>query len=238
MVKYNCERCGKEFSQKSHYDSHNRRKTPCADNTDKIKQMIDEAITEKFEEKFDEKLKELIDKGLIVEGKPKKVVTYVDLFCGLGAFHTAFNRHNDKNEGITYECVFTCDINEGVRAIYEENYDIKPEGDINDIDIHTIPDFDILCAGIPCQSFSIAGKRDGFNDKTKGNLFFRVLDVIDVKQPNTVIIENVRNLHTIHEGRTFETIKMELEKRGYHFSYRVIDSRYYNVPQSRQRIFI
>ena len=165
-----------------------------------------------------------------------KVIRYMDLFCGLGAFHTAFNRLSDQN--IKYECVFACDIDEGVRHIYEENYNIKPEGDINNINIDDIPDCDILCAGFPCQPFSIAGKQKGFKDKLKGNLFSRILDIVDIKKPTTLILENVRNLYTIHKGKTFEIIKKELEKREYNVSYKVIDSKYYNSPQSRKRIYI
>lgn len=165
-------------------------------------------------------------------------VKYIDLFCGLGAFHTAFNRKNKVQEKYKYSCVFACDINDGVRKIYEENYGIKPEGDISKINIDTIPDFDILCAGWPCQPFSIAGNQRGFKDKTRGNLFHKILEIIDIKQPNTLMLENVRNLHRIHKGETFKIIKNELEKRGYNVSYKIIDSRYYNSPQSRNRIYI
>lgn len=168
----------------------------------------------------------------------KKEVKYVDLFCGLGAFHTAFNRNNKLQNNTKYMCVFACDINEGVRNIYEENYGIKPDGDINTINIDEIPDFDILCAGFPCQPFSIAGNQKGFCDKNSGNLFYKILEIIDKKQPNILMLENVKNLHTIHKGETFKIIKKELEKRGYNVSYKVIDSRYYNSPQSRNRIYI
>ena len=96
-----------------------------------------------------------------MEQQPKQL-KYIDLFCGLGAFHTAFNRHNTLQNNVKYTCVLACDINEGVRNVYEENYGIKPEGDINKINIDTMPDFDILCAGFPCQPFSIAGNGEGF----------------------------------------------------------------------------
>ena len=229
MVKYSCEQCGKEFSQKSHYDSHNRRKTPCENNVDKIKILVDKAV--------EEKLKEL-NKKLIVEQQQPKEVKYIDLFCGLGAFHTAFNRNNTLQNKVKYTCVLASDIDEGVRNIYEENYGLKPEGDINKINIDTMPDFDILCAGFPCQPFSIAGNQKGFQDKTRGNLFYKILEIIDRKQPETLMLENVKNLHTIHKGETFKIIKNELETRGYNLSYKVIDARYYNSPQSRQRIYI
>ena len=111
-----------------------------------------------------------------MEDKSKEV-KYIDLFCGLGAFHTAFNRNNIFQNRIKYTCVFACDINEDVRNIYEENYGIKPVGDINNINKDIIPDFDILCSGWPCQSFSISGNQKGFKDKTRGNLFFKMLDI-------------------------------------------------------------
>jgi len=172
-----------------------------------------------------------------MEDKSKEV-KYIDLFCGLGAFHTAFNRNNILQNSIKYTCVFACDINEDVRNIYEENYGIKPVGDINNINKDIIPDFDILCSGWPCQSFSISGNQKGFKDKTRGNLFFKMLEIVDKKQPPILMLENVKNLHTIHKGETFKIIKNELESRGYNVSYKIIDSRYYNSPQSRQRIYI
>ena len=167
-----------------------------------------------------------------------KEIKYIDLFCGLGAFHTAFNKHNNIQNKIKYTCVFACDIDEGIRNIYQENYGIKPEGDINKINIEKIPDFDILCAGFPCQPFSIAGNLKGFKDQKQGNLFYNILEIVDKKQPSILMLENVKNLHTIHQGETFKIIKNELEKRNYNLSYKVIDSRYYNSPQSRHRIYI
>jgi DNA (cytosine-5)-methyltransferase 1 len=158
---------------------------------------------------------------------------YADLFCGLGAFHTAFDK---LDQG--YECVFACDLDQRVRRIYHENYGIEPYGDINTIDVDSIPDVDIICAGFPCQPFSIAGKKEGFRDQVKGNLFYKILDIIDAKSPQKIILENVKNLHTIHNGDTFRIIISSLEDRGYKVSYKVLDSKHYGSPQSRQRIYI
>jgi len=163
-------------------------------------------------------------------------IKYIDLFCGLGAFHTAFDFIS--NSHIKYNCVFACDIDDNVRKIYKANHKIEPVGDINSVDIDKMPDFDILCGGFPCQPFSIAGKKEGFDDKVKGNLFFSILKIIDIKNPNTIILENVKNLLTINNGDTFKTIKNELEKRGYFISHKILDSKYYNSPQSRHRLFI
>lgn len=165
-------------------------------------------------------------------------VKYADFFCGLGAFHTAFKRYNEKHSVLKYECVLASDIDEGIRGVYEENYGIKPHGDINKMNIDDMPDFDILCAGFPCQPFSIAGNKKGFDDKEKGNLFHRLLEIIDKKQPRTLMLENVKNLHTINNGEVMSFIQSELENRGYSVSYRVIDSKFYNSPQSRHRIYI
>lgn len=173
----------------------------------------------------------------IVENKHNPIeIKYIDLFCGLGAFHTAFDFIS--NSYIKYSCVFACDIDDKVRKIYKSNHKIEPFGDINNIDISKIPEFDILCGGFPCQPFSIAGKKEGFDDKIKGNLFFSILKIIDIKNPKTIILENVKNLLLINNGDAFKTIKTELEKRGYFINYKIIDSKYYNSPQSRQRLFI
>jgi DNA (cytosine-5)-methyltransferase 1 len=164
--------------------------------------------------------------------QPLTTIRYIDLFCGLGAFHTAFN------QSPTFECVLACDIDEGVRKIYKENYGLEPKSDIRNIELDSIPDFEILCAGFPCQPFSIAGNGDGFNDKEKGNLFFDILKIIDAKQPPMCVLENVKNLKTHDGGNTYKTIETELKKRGYHITSKVINAAEYGSPQARHRIFI
>jgi DNA (cytosine-5)-methyltransferase 1 len=162
---------------------------------------------------------------------PNKI-RYIDLFCGLGAFHTAFN------QSPIFECVLACDIDAGIRRIYKANYDLEPKSDIRNLDLASMPDFEILCAGFPCQPFSIAGNGDGFNDKEKGNLFFDILNIIDAKQPPMCVLENVKNLKTHDNGNTYNTIKAELMKRGYHITSKVINAAEYGSPQARHRIFI
>lgn len=159
-------------------------------------------------------------------------IRYIDLFCGLGAFHTAFSISR------RFRCVMACDIDEGVRRIYDANYGLRPDGDIRSLDIATIPDCEILCAGFPCQPFSIAGNGEGFNDTQKGNLFYDILAIIDAKTPPMCILENVKNLMTHDGGRTYNTIRRELESRGYIVTSRVLNSAHYGSPQARQRIFI
>jgi len=157
---------------------------------------------------------------------------YIDLFCGLGAFHTAFD--TDKS----FRCVFACDIDEGIRKLYKANYGIDAHGDIRSVDPFSLPDFDILCAGFPCQPFSIAGNGEGFQDTEKGNLFYDILKIIDAKTPRMCILENVKNLKTHDSGNTYKTIEAELTKRGYIVTSKVINAAEYGSPQARHRIFI
>jgi DNA (cytosine-5)-methyltransferase 1 len=216
---------------------------------DKLEDKPEDKLEDKSEDKPEDKPKvklikfkepkikfEDIPKIKLIKSKEPKIINYIDLFCGLGAFHKAFDM-NSSND-IKYNCVFACDIDIGIQKLYKENYDIDAKGDITKINIDDIPNFDILCAGFPCQPFSLAGKKDGFGNKEKGNLFFNILDIIDKKQPKQIILENVKNLLSINEGKTFNTIINELKKRDYHVNYKVIDSKYYNCPQSRQRLFI
>lgn len=158
-------------------------------------------------------------------------IRFVDLFCGLGAFHHVLAKYNGK-------CVFACDIDERVRSIYYKNYGIKPHGDINKINVNDIPEHDILCAGFPCQPFSIAGNKNGFDDEEKGMLFFRILDIIDAKCPPVVILENVKNIASINNGNTLKRIVSELYNRNYSVSYKVMNSVCFGSPQCRERMFI
>lgn len=159
-------------------------------------------------------------------------IKYIDLFCGLGAFHTAFNSSKK------FKCVLACDIDEGIRTIYKSNYGIEPLDDIRTIPVDTMPDFDLLCAGFPCQPFSIAGNGEGFKDKEKGNLFYDILTIIDAKTPKMCILENVKNLKTHDNGNTYKTIETELTKRNYIITSKIINAADYGSPQARQRIFI
>ena len=214
MVKYSCERCGKEFFQKSHYDSHNRRKTPCENNADKIKALVDKAVEEKLKELNNKKLK------------------FIDLCCGIGGFHYAL-----KNMGL--ECVMASDINKECRDNYEINHKIKPLGDLTKIDCKTIPNFDILCAGFPCQPFSKAGEQKGFVDN-RGNIFFDICKIIKYHKPKYLILENVRNLATHDSGNTWNIIKNKLNELNYNTYDKpvILNTLYFGVPQSRERVVI
>ena len=131
-----------------------------------------------------------------------------------------------------------CDIDDGVRKIYKSNYGIDPVDDIRKINVDTMPDFEVLCAGFPCQPFSVAGNGEGFKDKEKGNLFYDILKIIDAKTPRMCILENVKNLKTHDNGNTYKAIETELLKRDYIITSKIINSADYGSPQARQRIFI
>lgn len=173
-----------------------------------------------------------------------KNVTFIDLFAGIGGFHTAL--HN-----LGAECVFVSEWDEPARKTYRANYEkISPHlftpdnidktfvGDITKVDPKDIPDFDIITGGFPCQPFSQAGHKKGFDD-TRGTLFFDIARIIKEKQPKAFFLENVRGLLKHDGGRTFETIKQVLtEELGYSFYYKVIKASDYGVPQHRPRLFM
>ena len=238
MVKYSCERCGKEFSQKSHYDSHNRRKTPCENNADKIKTIVDKAV--------EEKLKELNNKKLIVLNEYEYVnvntnimqqqeaqtnpVKYIDLFCGMGSFHYSFQK-------LGFKCVMASDIYGPAKKNYKKNYNIDILGDICNIEPSSIEPYDILCAGFPCQPFSQAGHHKGFEDN-RGTMFSQVMRFVKTNVPKIVILENVQALLNHDKGKSFTKIKEDLEKEGYNIVYKVLKCSDYGIPQMRKRLFI
>ena len=158
--------------------------------------------------------------------------TFVDLFCGIGGFHIALSSF-----GAT--CVFASDIDKDAQISYQRNFGIKPLGDITKINVQDIPTHDILCAGFPCQPFSISGNRQGFDDEQgRGRLFFNIVDIINERHPRMILLENVKNLEKHDGGKTLLTIKTEIEKEGYKVFSKVLCAADYNVPQARQRIYI
>ena len=112
---------------------------------------------------------------------------FIDLFAGIGGFRIALENHGQ-------ECVFTSEIDKYCQEVYEHNFGVKPFGDITKIEARDIPDFDILAAGFPCQPFSYAGKLEGFNDQTRGTLFFDIVRILEEKQPEMFLLENVKGL--------------------------------------------
>ena len=132
---------------------------------------------------------------------------FIDLFCGIGGFRIGL-----QNQGC--QCVFSSDIDINVQKTYKENFYEKPFGDIKKIDVKDIPDHDILCAGFPCQSFSIAGKRLGFED-TRGTMFFEIARIVKEKKPLALFLENVKGLTNHDNGKTLQTILNILNELGY-----------------------
>lgn len=157
----------------------------------------------------------------------------IDLFAGIGGIRTGFK--NSFKENI--EFVFSSEIDKFAKISYEENYGEKPEGDITKIKEEDIPKHDILFGGFPCQAFSIAGKRLGFNE-TRGTLFFEVERIIKYHKPKVIFLENVKGLVNHDKGNTFKVIKENLEKIGYKLYYKVLNAKNYGLPQNRERIFI
>lgn len=163
----------------------------------------------------------------------KKKFTFIDLFAGVGGIRMPFDKLGGK-------CVFTSEIDKKACETYSLNYEECESNDITKINVKkNIPDFDILLAGFPCQSFSIAGYQKGFRDKGRGDLFFYIVDIIREKKPAVILLENVKNLKGHDKGKTFEVISKELTKAGYYFKSQVLNAMEYgNIPQNRERIYI
>jgi DNA (cytosine-5)-methyltransferase 1 len=157
----------------------------------------------------------------------------VDLFAGTGAFTLAFQSTNAVN------IVFGNDMIAHSKQIYDINFDHKLTlKNLNDVKVEDIPSHDILTGGFPCQPFSIAGLQEGFKDE-RSNVFWKILAIIDHHQPKCVILENVKNLVSHDDHKTFNTIKSNLEERGYHLCYKVLNTAdITGIPQHRERIYI
>ena len=153
-----------------------------------------------------------------------------DFFCGIGGFHQA--AHN-----LSLEVVFACDIDEEARKAYHANYGIFPAGDIVSLRSDDVPDHDILFAGFPCQPFSIIGRQQGFADP-RGTLFFELLRFVKAKRPSGIILENVKQLATIHKGRVIGNITQSLASLGYTVDYRVLNALDFGLPHKRERTII
>ncbi|MGN0228095.1 MAG: DNA cytosine methyltransferase [Paludibacteraceae bacterium] len=158
---------------------------------------------------------------------------FIDLFCGIGGFHQAMS-------DLGGTCVFASDIDADCRKTYERNYGLKPEGDITKINAKDIPSHDVLCAGFPCQSFSKAGNRLGFEDETKGTLFFDVCRILDFHKPKYALLENVRNLASHDHGNTWKVIHDSLDKLGYNLLPEpvIFSPHMLGIPQHRERVYI
>lgn len=156
---------------------------------------------------------------------------FIDLFAGLGGFHQALSVSGG-------ECVFASEINADLAALYEKNYGTKPHGDIRSVDVPSIPDHDVLCAGFPCQPFSKAGEQKGLQCPQWGDLIDYVIDILRVKEPRFFIIENVPNLVHHDGGRTWQNICTRLRALNYDVDFARLSPHMFGVPQKRERAFI
>lgn len=166
------------------------------------------------------------------------VIKYIDLFCGIGGFRYASDRALNRL-GVEGRCVFSSDIDKFAQKAYEANFGERPEGDITKINEKDLPEFDLLLGGFPCQAFSICGLMKGFEDSTRGTLFFDIARIIKEKQPQAFVLENVKNLASHDGGKTLQTILVTLRNElGYHVDYHLLNALDFGLPQKRERIII
>lgn len=163
---------------------------------------------------------------------------FLDLFAGIGGFRMGL-------ESFGHECVGFCEIDKFARKSYKAIYDTKGEIELHDITKVTNEEWrkfrgtvDIICGGFPCQAFSIAGKREGFLDETRGTLFFEIARAAKEIKPPLLFLENVKGLLSHDKGRTFRTILSTLDELGYDAEWQVLNSKDFGVPQNRERVFI
>ena len=162
-----------------------------------------------------------------------KKLTFIDFFSGIGGFRLGLERAG-------FECIGYCEIDTYVQKLYRNYYNTEKElffDDIRTIKTSSLPDFDIFCGGFPCQSFSIAGKRQGFDD-TRGTMFFEVARILRDKRPRYFILENVKGLLNHNGGKTFQTILKILSDIGYQTQWQLLNSKFFGVPQNRERVYI
>ena len=162
------------------------------------------------------------------------MIRYFDIFAGIGGFRSGLERAGG------FECVGYCEIDKYAKKAYEALYDTSKEvyyDDARKIDTDRMPDFDLICGGFPCQSYSVAGLRRGFNDP-RGTLFFEIARIAAAKKPKYLLLENVPGLLSHDKGRTFATILGTLDDLGYDVAWQVLNSADFGVPQSRKRVFI
>tara|TARA_B100000795_G_scaffold142276_1_gene106545 strand:- start:1246 stop:2301 length:1056 start_codon:yes stop_codon:yes gene_type:complete len=159
-----------------------------------------------------------------------KKLKFIELFAGIGGFRIAFEKHG-------FKCVWSSENNKNCQDVYEKNFNERPHGDITKIDPKTIPDFDILTAGFPCQPFSISGHHKGFED-TRGTLFFDICKIIVSKKPKIVVLENVKHFINHDKKKTIKKVISTIEKLNYNVTYKILNASDFGLPQNRERIFI
>jgi DNA (cytosine-5)-methyltransferase 1 len=168
---------------------------------------------------------------LVQAAKVNGSLRFIDIFAGLGGFHLAL-------KAMGHKCVFACESDEELAALYEKNFGLMPHGDIRNLDIETVPSHDILCAGFPCQPFSKAGDQQGLQCPQWGDLIDYVIRILRTQRPRYFIIENVPNLVRHRQGKTWRTIEHRLRLTGYSVSDQLLSPHHFGVPQIRERAFI
>ena len=156
---------------------------------------------------------------------------FVDLFAGLGGFHQAAAH-------LGGECVFASEIDEGLREVYQKNFGIKARGDIREVKPEEVLQHDLLCAGFPCQPFSKAGEQMGWDDAVRGTVFWNIVEILRLRRPRLVILENVAHFVRHDEGNTYQKVKQALESLGYAVDYHQFSPHQFGVPQIRERIYM
>lgn len=171
---------------------------------------------------------------------------HLELFAGIGGFRRAFDILT-KDGFANFDCIGFSEIDNKAVTTYKANYNIdEHEVEIGDIvkftsnmkNIESLPDFDLLTGGFPCQTFSTLGKQKGFNDEDRGQMFFRIMDIVKVKKPRYIPLENVKNLIHHDKGNTFAIIKQVLEEEGYKVFHSIFNSVNFHIPQNRNRVLI
>ena len=257
MVNYECSRCGYETTQRQKYDRHVDNKTQCSDKYATLMAACTDALAALTQihdgmVRIQPVIASLSPATATVantvawstvaapvsahskdnKDRPAAGLTFIDLFCGIGGFHQALTQLGGR-------CVLACDIDAKCREVYEANYGLKPEVDVTKLDTATMPDFDVLCGGFPCQAFSHSGKQGGFED-TRGTLFRDCARILKDKQPKYFLMENVKNLRGHVEGRTWATIYRSFTEAGY-TTYEhpvVLSPHQLGVPQHRERVLL
>lgn len=154
---------------------------------------------------------------------------FIDLFCGIGGFRVAL-----EEKGM--ECVFSSDIDKDVQKAYNKNFGEVPFGDLTAISEKEIPKHHILCAGFPCQPFSISGNRGGLKDNN-GRLFYEIIRISQYHRPYILLLENVKNIINIDNGTVIKTIDAKLDEIGYKVYRHILNASLFGIPQSRERVY-
>lgn len=164
------------------------------------------------------------------------IINYIDLCCGIGGFRIALENFEKKNTNIKFNCVLSADIKDDAIRTYNLNFN-ENNKKLNILDIQDIESFDLLCAGFPCQPFSSAGNKKGFDDD-RGGIIFKIIDICKKYKPKNVILENVPNLISLENGKLIKEICNEFSNINYFVSFKKLNATDFGVPQNRERVFI